>query len=64
MLKSCTAIAALLCAAVTLPAPGHGQVFLASQPHPDFMIGPLFVVANVNQPYFPVVVLPMSDPSL
>jgi uncharacterized integral membrane protein len=48
MIKSCTAIAALLCAAMALPAPGHGQVFLASQPHPDFTIGPLFVVANVT----------------
>ncbi len=47
MIKSC-AVAALLCAAVVLPAPGHGQVFLASQPHPDFMIGPLFVVASVS----------------
>jgi hypothetical protein len=48
MIKSCTAIAALLCAMVTLPAPGHSQVFLASQPRPDFMIGPLFVVASVS----------------
>jgi hypothetical protein len=48
MIKSCTAIAAFLCAAVATPAPGHGQVFLASQPHPDFTIGPLFVVASVS----------------
>jgi hypothetical protein len=48
MIKSCTAIAALLCAAMAIPAPGHGQVFLASQPHPEFTIGPLFVVASVN----------------
>jgi hypothetical protein len=49
MIKSCTAIAAILCAAMAVPAPGHAQVFLASQPHPEFTIGPLFVVASVNQ---------------
>jgi hypothetical protein len=59
MIKSCTAIAALLCAAMALPAPGHGQVFLASQPHPDFTIGPLFVVANVT-PGQPTVVVNLS----
>jgi len=59
MIKSCTAIAALLCAAMALPAPGHGQVFLASQPHPDFTIGPLFVVANVT-PGQPTVIVNLS----
>jgi hypothetical protein len=49
MIKSCVAAAAVLCAAVATPAPGHAQVFLASRPHPDFTIGPLFVVANVSQ---------------
>jgi len=48
MIKSCTAIAAFLCAAMAIPPPGHGQVFLASQPHPEFTIGPLFVVASVS----------------
>ena len=48
MIKSCTAIAAFLCAAMAIPAPGHGQVFLASQAHPEFTIGPLFVVASVS----------------
>jgi len=49
MIKSCVALAAAVCAALVTPAPGHGQVFLASRPHPDFMIGPLFVVASVSQ---------------
>src|SRR5262245_18178114 len=48
MIKSCVALAAVLCAALATPAPGHAQVFLASRPHPDFMIGPLFVVASVS----------------
>ncbi len=48
MIKSCVALAAVVCAAVVTPVPGHGQVFLASRPHPDFMIGPLFVVASVS----------------
>jgi hypothetical protein len=43
------AMAALFGAVVAMPVPGHGQVFLASRPHPDFMIGPLFVVASVSQ---------------
>ena len=46
MIKSCMAMAAFLCAAA--PAVGHGQVFLASRPHPEFLVGPLFVVANVS----------------
>ncbi len=48
MIKSCVALAAAVCAALVTPAPGHGQVFLASRPHPDFLIGPLFVVAGVS----------------
>jgi hypothetical protein len=49
MIKSCVALAAVVCAALVTPVPGHGQVFLASRPHPDFMIGPLFVVVSVSQ---------------
>ena len=48
---------ALLIAAfliVASPAPGPAQVFLASRPHPDFRIGPLFVVANVGPDLGPV----------
>jgi hypothetical protein len=48
MIKSCVAVAAAVCAALVTPVPGHGQVFLASRPHPDFMIGPLFVVVSVS----------------
>src|SRR5206468_5771926 len=54
MIKSCVAIAAFLCAAA--PTAGHGQVFLASRPHPEFLIGPLFVVANVSPGLGPVTV--------
>jgi hypothetical protein len=49
MIKSCVALAAVVCAAMATPVPGHAQVFLASRPHPDFTIGPLFVVASVSQ---------------
>ena len=59
MIKSCVALAAVLCAAVATPAPSHGQVFLASRPHPDFMIGPLFVVASVS-PGLPDVTVNLS----
>jgi hypothetical protein len=47
----------LLCAALLLaatPVPGHAQVFMASRPHPDFAIGPLFVVATVHPDLGPV----------
>lgn len=54
MIKSCVAMAAFLCA--TAPAVGHGQVFLASRPHPEFLVGPLFVVANVSPGLGPVTV--------
>ena len=47
MIKSCVTVAAFLCAAIVVPASGRGQVFLASQPHPAFTIGPLFLVASV-----------------
>jgi hypothetical protein len=48
MIKSCVVLAAVVCAAVATPEPVRGQVFLASRPHPDFTIGPLFVVASVS----------------
>jgi hypothetical protein len=54
MIKSCVAVAAFLCAAA--PTAGYGQVFLASRPHPEFLIGPLFVVANVSPGLAPVTV--------
>jgi hypothetical protein len=31
-----------------LPAAASAQIFLASKPHPDFAVGPLFVIANVR----------------
>jgi len=50
---------ALLIAAVLVivaPERSHAQVFLASRPHPDFRIGPLFVVANVRPDLGPVTI--------
>ncbi len=50
---------ALLCAAVLfagVPGIGHAQVFLASQAHPQFAIGPLFVVAGVRPDLGPVTI--------
>lgn len=38
------------------PTPGHAQLFLASRPHPEFMIGPLFVRAAVTPALGPVTV--------
>jgi hypothetical protein len=35
-------------------APAHGQVFLASQPHPPFAIGPVFILASVTPGLGPV----------
>jgi len=46
-----------LLAAVALaaaPAAAYGQVFIASQPKPEFTIGPLFVRANVGPGHGPV----------
>src|SRR3989442_7955577 len=31
-----------------LPSESSAQIFLASKPHPDFAVGPLFVIANVR----------------
>ena len=41
-------LALALCAGTALPAPAAAQVFLASEPHPAYAIGPLFVIANVK----------------
>ncbi len=38
------------------PAAAHGQLFLASRPHPAFAIGPLFVRADVTPALGPVLV--------
>ncbi|HEV8614305.1 MAG TPA: hypothetical protein VGU22_02325 [Methylomirabilota bacterium] len=54
-----SATRALLRAALLLlvaPAAAHAQVFLASRPHPDFTIGPLFVIATVRPELSPVTV--------
>ncbi|HYS15289.1 MAG TPA: hypothetical protein VET45_00060 [Candidatus Binatia bacterium] len=56
MMNSCVALAAVLCVTMAVPARSHGQVFLASKPHPEFLVGPLFVVANVSPGLGPVTV--------
>ncbi|HEY4719243.1 MAG TPA: hypothetical protein VIH84_01535, partial [Candidatus Methylomirabilis sp.] len=38
------------------PAAGQAQLFLASRPHPEFMIGPLIVRAGVGPELGPVTV--------
>ncbi len=48
------ALAALLLGA--LPGAAQAQIFLASRPHPDFEIGPLFVRARVSPSLDPVTV--------
>jgi hypothetical protein len=51
-LRRTVLLASLLLTAI--PATGQAQVFLASQPHPDFAIGPLFVVAQVRPDLGPI----------
>ena len=31
-----------------MPSESSAQIFLASKPHPEFSVGPLFVIANVR----------------
>lgn len=50
------AIGLLTVALAGLPAVGHGQVFLASKAHPEFAIGPLFIVAGIRPDLGPVTV--------
>ena len=47
------AILAAMALAVA-PAAAHGQVFIASQPKPEFTVGPLFVRANVGPRHGPI----------
>ena len=39
---------------VAAPGAAHGQVFLATQPKPEFTIGPLLVRANVGPSAGPI----------
>jgi hypothetical protein len=41
-------------ALVAAPAAAYGQVFIASQPKPEFTVGPLFVRANVGPRHGPI----------
>jgi hypothetical protein len=45
--------ALLLCGG---PPAGHAQVFLSSEPHPQFAIGPLFIVGTIRPDLGPVAV--------
>ena len=56
--RACRALAVGVSAAVFAgaPVPARGQVFLASSPHPQFSIGPLFIVATVTPGLGPVAV--------
>jgi hypothetical protein len=47
-------VALSLVVLVGAPATTHAQIFLASQPHPEFAIGPLFVAVNVRPNLDPV----------
>ena len=49
-------LASALLGLVCFPATGRAQVFLASQPHPNFAIGPLFVTVAVRPDLGPVTV--------
>jgi len=42
------ALLGALAAAIALPSVCAAQVFLASEPHPEFAVGPLFLIANVR----------------
>src|SRR5260370_41023591 len=42
------ALVAVLALFWALPSESSAQIFLASKPHPDFAVGPLFVIANVR----------------
>ena len=41
-------LVAVFALAGALPSEASAQIFLASKPHPDFAVGPLFVIANVR----------------
>ena len=42
------ALVVVLALAAALPSVASAQLFLASKPHPEFAVGPLFVIANVG----------------
>ena len=42
------ALIALLALGGLTPPESSAQVFLASEPHPDFTVGPLFLIATVR----------------
>jgi hypothetical protein len=54
------ALVVVLALAAALPSAASAQIFLASKPHPDFAVGPLFVIANVRPDLSVVVNLSFS----
>ncbi|HEY3068149.1 MAG TPA: hypothetical protein VGL09_20335 [Methylomirabilota bacterium] len=56
MKTALTAPLVLLALLASGPRAASAQVFLASQPHPEFAIGPLFIVATVTPALSPVTV--------
>ncbi len=42
------ALVIALAVTVLLPSAASAQIFLASKPHPEFAIGPMFLIANVR----------------
>ena len=54
------ALVVALALAAALPSAASAQIFLASRPHPDFAVGPLFVIANVHPDLSVVVNLSFS----
>ena len=54
------ALIVVLALAAAPPPAASAQIFLASKPHPDFAVGPLFVIANVRPDLSVVVNLSFS----
>ena len=48
VIHSALLLAALVLTGI-LPSDATAQIFLASEPHPEFAVGPLFVIANVRR---------------
>ena len=48
MMRHVVAAFVVVVAALAWERPADAQVFLASKPHPEFSVGPVFVIANVK----------------
>src|SRR5437899_8987448 len=54
MIRRAPGLALMALALACWPGTARAQVFIASQPHPEFTIGPLFVRASVDPSLGPV----------